>query len=89
MSKAISIRIPDDLASKLSDIAEKTERPKSFHVQKALQTYLAEMADTFPCLAGKFAELRKFIAGDYRAISTIIEDTALILRISHRRESYR
>ena len=45
MSKAISIRIPDDLASKLSDIAEETERPKSFHVQKALETYLAEMAD--------------------------------------------
>jgi RHH-type rel operon transcriptional repressor/antitoxin RelB len=45
MSKAISIRIPDDLASKLSEIAEETERPKSFHVQKALETYLAEMAD--------------------------------------------
>ena len=45
MSKAISIRIPDDLASKLSDIAEETERSKSFHVQKALETYLAEMAD--------------------------------------------
>jgi len=45
MSKAISIRIPDNLASKLSDIAKETERPKSFHVQKALETYLAEMAD--------------------------------------------
>jgi RHH-type rel operon transcriptional repressor/antitoxin RelB len=45
MSKAISIRIPDDLALKLSDIAKETERPKSFHVQKALETYLAEMAD--------------------------------------------
>jgi RHH-type rel operon transcriptional repressor/antitoxin RelB len=45
MSKAISIRIPDDLASKLSEIAEETERSKSFHVQKALETYLAEMAD--------------------------------------------
>jgi RHH-type rel operon transcriptional repressor/antitoxin RelB len=45
MSKAISIRISDDLALKLSDIAKETERPKSFHVQKALETYLAEMAD--------------------------------------------
>lgn len=45
MSKAISIRIPDNLAAKLSDIAKETERPKSFHVQKALETYLAEMAD--------------------------------------------
>ena len=45
MSTAISIRIPDDLASKLSDIAKETERPKSFHVQKALEAYLAELAD--------------------------------------------
>jgi predicted transcriptional regulator len=37
MSKAISIRIPDDLALKLSDIAKETERTKSFHVQKALE----------------------------------------------------
>jgi RHH-type rel operon transcriptional repressor/antitoxin RelB len=45
MSKAISIRIPDDLASKLSEISEETERPKSFHVQKALEAYLTELAD--------------------------------------------
>ena len=45
MSKAISIRISDDLSSKLSDIAEETERSKSFHVQKALEIYLVEMAD--------------------------------------------
>ena len=45
MSKAISIRIPDDLALKLSDIAKETERPRSFRVQKALETYLAEIAD--------------------------------------------
>ena len=45
MSKALSVRIPDDLASKLSEIAEETERPKSFHIQKALESYLAELAD--------------------------------------------
>ncbi len=45
MSKAISVRIPDELASRLSEIAEETERPKSFHIQKALQVYLAELAD--------------------------------------------
>jgi RHH-type rel operon transcriptional repressor/antitoxin RelB len=45
MSKAISIRIPDKLASKLSEIAKETERPKSFHVQKALEAYLNELAD--------------------------------------------
>ncbi len=45
MSTAISVRIPDDLASKLTEIATETERPKSFHVQKALESYLAELAD--------------------------------------------
>ncbi|MHC4639635.1 MAG: type II toxin-antitoxin system RelB family antitoxin [Planctomycetota bacterium] len=45
MSKPISLRIPDDLAAKLAEISKETERPKSFHVQKALEAYLAELAD--------------------------------------------
>ena len=45
MSKAISVRIPEELATKLSEIAKETERPKSFHVQKALEAYLNEVAD--------------------------------------------
>jgi RHH-type rel operon transcriptional repressor/antitoxin RelB len=45
MSTAISIRIPKALASKLDEIARETERPKSFHVQKALEIYLNEIAD--------------------------------------------
>ena len=45
MSKALSVRVPDELALKLSEIAKETERPKSFHVQKALEVYLSEIAD--------------------------------------------
>ena len=45
MSKAISIRITDALASRLDAISRETERPKSFHVQKALEAYLADLAD--------------------------------------------
>ena len=45
MSTAISVRIPDELASKLNEISKETERPKSFHIQKALETYLTELAD--------------------------------------------
>jgi len=45
MSKAISIRVPDELSSRLSEISRETERPKSFHIQKALETYLNEIAD--------------------------------------------
>jgi RHH-type rel operon transcriptional repressor/antitoxin RelB len=45
MTTAISVRVPDELASKLSEIARETERPQSFHIQKALEAYLAEIAD--------------------------------------------
>jgi RHH-type rel operon transcriptional repressor/antitoxin RelB len=45
MSTAISVRIRDDLASKLSEISKETERSKSFHIQKAIETYLSEIAD--------------------------------------------
>jgi len=45
MSTALSVRVPDQLALKLSEIARETERPKSFHVQKALEAYLSELAD--------------------------------------------
>jgi len=45
MSTAISIRIPDELAERLVEIAEETERPKSFHIQKAIEFYLSELAD--------------------------------------------
>jgi RHH-type rel operon transcriptional repressor/antitoxin RelB len=45
MSTAISIRIPDELAARLAEIAEETERPKSFHIQKAIESYLSELTD--------------------------------------------
>jgi RHH-type rel operon transcriptional repressor/antitoxin RelB len=45
MSKALSVRVTDELAIKLAEIAKETERPKSFHVQKALEVYLSEIAD--------------------------------------------
>jgi RHH-type rel operon transcriptional repressor/antitoxin RelB len=45
MSTAISVRIRDDLALKLSEISNETERPKSFHIQKAIETYLSDIAD--------------------------------------------
>ncbi len=44
-SKAISVRPPDGLTARLSEIAKETERPKSFHIQKALEAYWAELAD--------------------------------------------
>ena len=45
MSTAVSIRLPETLAKELDHIAEETERPRSFHVQKALEAYIEDFAD--------------------------------------------
>lgn len=45
VSTPISIRIPDDLASQLDGIARETDRPRSYIVQKALESYLEDYAD--------------------------------------------
>lgn len=45
MSTAISVRLPDDIAIELGEIARETERSKSFLIQKAIEAYLEEMAD--------------------------------------------
>ena len=45
MSRPISIRIPDELASKLDSVARETDRPRSYIVQKALESYIEDYAD--------------------------------------------
>ena len=45
MSRAISIRIPDDLADQLEGVANETDRPRSYIIQKALEAYLEDIAD--------------------------------------------
>ena len=45
MSKPISIRIPEELAKRLDDVATETERPRSYIIQKALESYLEDFAD--------------------------------------------
>ncbi len=45
MSTPISIRIPDVLAKQLNSVSRETERPRSFIIQKALETYMEDYAD--------------------------------------------
>ncbi|MFH1993885.1 MAG: ribbon-helix-helix domain-containing protein [Pseudomonadota bacterium] len=45
MSTAISVRLPKDLADQLDVIAKETERPRSFIIQKALESYIEDFAD--------------------------------------------
>jgi len=48
MSTAISVRLPKDLADQLDGIAKETERPRSFIIQKALESYIEDFADLQP-----------------------------------------
>jgi RHH-type rel operon transcriptional repressor/antitoxin RelB len=45
MSFSISVRLPEEIARALDDLAKSTERPKTFLIRKALESYLAEYAD--------------------------------------------
>ena len=68
---------------------KRIDKDQSARILRKIDEELPEKAESFPGLSGKFSGLRKFRVGDYRVIYTIIGDTALILRISHRREVYR
>ena len=68
---------------------KRLDKDQAERILEKIEQDLPEKAETFPLLTGKFAGLRKLRIGDYRVIYTIIEDTALILRISHRREAYK
>jgi RHH-type rel operon transcriptional repressor/antitoxin RelB len=45
MNTVISVRIPKDLADQLDSIAEETERPRSYIIQKAVESYIEDYAD--------------------------------------------
>ena len=68
---------------------KKLSKDDAERILDKIEQDLPEKADTYPLLAGKFSGLRKFRIGDYRVIYTIIENTALVLRISHRRDTYK
>ena len=68
---------------------KKIDRDQVDRILSKIEDELPEKAENFPVLTGKFSGLRKFRIGDYRVIYSIIGDTALILRIGHRREAYR
>jgi mRNA interferase RelE/StbE len=55
-----------------------------------IETNLSSTPEQFPELKGKFIGLRKCRVGNYKIIFAIIEnDTFVIIRIKHRKESYK
>lgn len=68
---------------------KKIGKEQSDRILKKIEKELVIKAAEFPELKGQFAGLRKCRIGDYRIIFTIINDTVLITRIRHRKESYK
>jgi len=68
---------------------KKIDKEQTKRILNKIESELPEKAGILPTLTGKFSGLRKFRVGDFRVIFTIIGDTALILRIEHRKEVYK
>ena len=45
MNTAISVRLPKALTDQVDSIARETERPRSYIIQKALESYIEDYAD--------------------------------------------
>ena len=68
---------------------KKIDKEQVNRILKKIEGELPQKADTLPTLTGKFSGLRKFRVGNFRVIFSIIGDTAIILRIRHRKEAYK
>ncbi len=45
MSESVSVRLPEDVARRLDELARSLDRPKTYIVTKALREYLEEYED--------------------------------------------
>ena len=45
MSEPVSVRLPEDVAKRLDELARSLDRPKTYIVTKALREYLEEYED--------------------------------------------
>jgi mRNA interferase RelE/StbE len=65
------------------------DKRKADQILKKIEKVLSVTPLKNPVLTGKFVGLRKYRIGDYRIIYTILNDTVIILRISHRKDVYK
>jgi mRNA interferase RelE/StbE len=68
---------------------KKFSKAEASRIVDQIEKELSEKADSYPVLKGQFAGLRKYRAGDDRAIYAILGDEVLILRTGHRRDVYK
>jgi len=65
------------------------DKKQADRILKKIEVDLPKKVGTCPSLTGKFAGLKKYKVGDYKVIYSIIGETVLILRISHRKKAYK
>ena len=63
MNTAISIRLPKVLADQIDSIAKETERPRSYIIQKALESYMEDYADLQVALDRLHAKADPVVSG--------------------------
>ena len=67
----------------------KIDKEQAKKILNKIESELPQKAGMLPTLTGRFTGLKKFRVGDFRVIFSIIDDTALVLRIVHRKEVYK
>lgn len=45
-----SVRLPEELESRLENLSQKTHRTKTFYIKEALSKYLTDLEDTYEAL---------------------------------------
>ncbi|PTN35580.1 DUF6290 family protein [Desulfonatronum sp. SC1] len=60
----LTVRLPEEIESRLNDLADATNRPKSFYVREALKRYLEDIEDIYLAESA----LEKFRASGEKAI---------------------
>lgn len=67
----------------------KIDKAQTERILNKIESGLPQKAETLPTLTGKFSGLRKFRVGEFRVLFSILGDTALVLRVGHRKEVHK
>jgi mRNA interferase RelE/StbE len=65
------------------------DKTEARRVLDKIEKNLRTKAASYSALKGEFAGLRKYRAGNYRVIFSIVGEDVLVLRIAHRKDVYR
>ena len=68
---------------------KKVGKEEAEKLLKKIAKQLPSEAIHCPQLKGRYTGLRKYRIGDYRIIFALLEDTALITRVGHRKNIYK